>query len=729
MDTVAATTEAGAESARGSASAWVPLPAPNGRLLRLLGPPPEKSAAVVHPCVKLDGLIGLGQSFVAGVCTSEGELLAPMELMLIDPDAFADCAPIPPAAVTQRLRQLPALYSQLRGGPPGTQPAGTQSPGAQSTLAALPGMDVAGLGIGEPVRLGPLLYCRKRHMLFAARSPGTLRPLTGVSNGDEPAGAAGGGDARLDPLLLVWDGPGGDGQVRIFGGQGGASELGDVQSLEELIKAQGAVAVRAAELAESEPLLFDELLREHPCCTRDERELTRLSSGGYDFVLERLALISTGEMDVQPLPLGEFRLDEASRMIGRTRPTQVVRPDLESAHDFDAWRGRRAERIESRGPMLLLAGEEDGRDLVEVCRVKLGLIEQAFTQLAAAWERTGHAHLCWNDETIRVAWREPAATPAGCWGFQSILRKIGLQPATTLTNAEGERIAYPPLFSAEPLMPPEAVEAARYFDSAGKGGLFIKKSTPESDKATRVQVLLEDTNIPRRLFCTADLLQADGQGWWATLAPAAEHNPDDGAGLPFAGRIEGRIAAIKRGEQFADCSYRWYPRFGEACDLHALGMLLFQVMLSHDDRSAERLFEAVLAERQELQERCARVEETNRRHEALSWIAGRCESDAPAALWSRRNVLDRREERASARLDSFPPLLFRAVITLGFRMTTAIRGFSFCPDRAHDVPRTAGGLPLPLVEMRGLVALFDDILFGRCASVKKLRASVEGLEG
>jgi hypothetical protein len=403
----------------------------------------------------------------------------------------------------------------------------------------------------------------------------------------------------------------------------------------------------------------------------------------------------------------------------------VVQVD-ESANEFDRWRQRRAGRIESSGPMLLLAGEEDGRDLVEICRLKLGLIEQAFRQLAAAWDRTGHPHLCWNDETIRVAWREPAAAPAGCWGFQSILRKVGLQPATNLTNTEGEGIAYPPVFSADALMPPEAVEAARYFDVAARAGLFIKKAKPESDKATNVHALIEDTAIPRRLFCTADLLQADGQGWWATLAPAAEHDPDDGAGLPFVGRVEGRVASIKKGEQLPDCGYRWYPRFGEACDLHALGMLLFQVMLSHDDRGPDRLIEAVLAEREELQERCARVEEVNRRHEAQSWIAARCESDAPAALWSRRNVLQRREDRASARLDSFPPLLFRAVIALGFRMITAIRGFSFCPDRAHDVPRAAGGQVLPLLEMRGLLALYDDILFARAASVRKLRTAVEG---
>ena len=59
-------------------------------------------------------------------------------------------------------------------------------------------------------------------------------------------------------------------------------------------------------------------------------------------------------------------------------------------------------------------------------------------------------------------------------------------------------------------------------------------------------------------------------------------------------------------------------------------------------------------------------------------------------------------------------------------MITASAGFSFCPSRDHDVPRSQGGLVVPLLELRGLIAMFDDIIFGRAAAIRGLRGAVSG---
>ena len=702
MDTLEATSQ---ESSRTSATAFLPLPIPLGSVVRILGPEPAQAATAVHPLVKLDEPLGAIQAFIAGACTPDGELIQPMEIMLIDPEAYPDCDPIPLSALFSQLNGLTEIYSKL---------------------PAASGTEILRDALGAVIPLGPLMYCRKRHMVFVARSPDTLKPLTGLPASAEAAdGAAVEGDSKINRGLLAWDGPAGAGQdARIYGGRGGQCDDGKVESLEQLVRDQGVVATRAADIVRRDPLLFAELEREHACCTRDQRELAKLSSGGYDFVLERLAVISTAETRVLPLPLGEFTLAEAARIIGRARPTDVIPTGAETDNAFEAWRQARCARIESSGPMRLLTGESDGRDLVEVCRLKLGLIEQAFTRLAETWAATGHPHLCWNDQSIRVQWRAPSAAPAACWGFHSILRKIGLQPKTSVRNHADETITYPPVFSADSLLPPEAVEASRYFGRAAKGGVFVKKSTPEGKGAAALHILLEDTGIPRRLFHLSDVLHVEGSGWRAELAPAAEHNPDDGEGLPFIGKATGNIALLANDESIENCPYVWYPRFGEAVDLHALGMLLFETLLANDERVADRLRETFSAERQELHNACLAVEEEQRNHEALAWVAGRCESDAPAAVWSRRNVISLRDDRAAVRLDAFPPLLWQSLITLGFRMITAIPGFSFCPSRDYDVPRTQGGLVVPLLELRGQIAMFDDIIFGRAASVHNLRTAV-----
>ncbi|MCH7872386.1 MAG: hypothetical protein IID33_11865, partial [Planctomycetes bacterium] len=688
---------------RTSATAFIPLPIALGHVVRILGPEPDKSATTVHPLIKLDVPLGAFQSYIAGICTPAGELVEPLELLLIDPEVYPDCDPIPLSVLFSQLDELPGLYDRL---------------------SATPGSEVSRLALGAATRLGPLLYCRKRHMVFVARSPDTLKPLTGLPAGD---GTGSDDGSRLDPGLLAWDGPAAaDQQARIYGASGGDCELGKYEPIEQLVRDQGMVATRAADMVRRDPVLFDELEREHACCTRDERELAKLSAGGYDFVLERLAVLSTGETPIMPLPLGEFSLCEAARIIGRTRPSEVVTGDGEGGNAFETWRGQRCEQIESSGSMLLLTGESDGRDLVEVCRLKLGLIEQVFSRLAETWSVSGRPHLCWNDHSIRVAWRPPPATSAACWGFQSIQRKIGLQPASEVRNQADETISYPPVFSDDSLLPPEAVEAARYFARNRSGNVFIKKSAPEGDNAVVLDILLEDTGIARRLFCGADVLHVSGDGWRAELAPMAEHNPDDGEGLPFAGTAKGNVGLLKADESLEGCGYTWYPRFGEAVDLHALGMLLFETLLAHDERGPERLREAITGERRELQNACAAVDEEQRNNEALAWIAGRCESDAPAAIWSRRNVIALRDDRAAVRLDAFPPLLWQSLITFGFRMITASAGFSFCPSRDHDVPRSQGGLVVPLLELRGLIAMFDDIIFGRAAAIRGLRGAVSG---
>ena len=64
-------------------------------------------------------------------------------------------------------------------------------------------------------------------------------------------------------------------------------------------------------------------------------------------------------------------------------------------------------------------------------------------------------------------------------------------------------------------------------------------------------------------------------------------------------------------------------------------------------------------------------------------------------------------------------------MTYGLRLTTSIPGFSFCDDRGCVAPRIGDGLLLPLVELRGLIALLDDQIFGRSTPGTKVRETFQ----
>ncbi|HBU29801.1 MAG TPA: hypothetical protein DEB56_09540 [Thiobacillus sp.] len=284
-------------------------------------------------------------------------------------------------------------------------------------------------------------------------------------------------------------------------------------------------------------------------------------------------------------------------------------------------------------------------------------------------------------------------------------------------------------------MPHDVQEPMRHFGAAGRGLIYVKKATPTADGHANVHILLEGTGIQRALFCLPDHVFVSGGpvsdrslGWSMTLSPAPTHDPDDGEGLPFVGLATGNVGKLKDGEQIHEFSYVRRPRFGEACDLYAVGMLLFESLLSHDERPLDRLRQAILTDLEELTGACLAVEPERRGLAAVEWITARCENDTPGAIWSRRNLLYRREERAASRLDGFPPRLWQAIIALGLRLTTTIPGFSFCDDRASDAPRLAGRHLVPLAEARGLVAMLDDLIFGRSGRISRLRAVIGGGE-
>jgi len=680
-------------------SAFLALPVPHGDVLRLLGPRPDQAAVAVDPLVKLDEPLTVVQAYVGGLCDASGQVVQPVEILLIaDPDTVVPNRQVPTAALLDRLHDLPTLLDRL---------------------PAAVGFELLRGVIAPRCTLGPMLYCRKQHCLFLARSPNGARLLRRVPPPQtRPAGEPTRG---LPAALLSWDGPVENGSAATtYGGRGGSGPLGEHASLEKLITDQGAVVRHWDGLRPSDPLGAARLEESHRCCGCEEADRCYPTGAGYAYAVDRLVVVNAAETPLIVLPLGAWRLAEAARIVGGLPAREVVRGAGGEDNELAAWRTHEAERIDSTVPPLLLTGESDGRALLEIARLKLGLIAEVLEQLDAVWRATGRPHLCWTSETVRVAWRSPGATPAASWGFRPLLRKLGLQPNTPVETADQTPLAYPPAFSEPALLPPEVVDAARYFDERRPANVFVKSAKPEGDRA-RAQVLLEDLGVPWELFCIGDALHATGGGSRMVLTPARARDPDDGEGLPFVGSASGEVAGLKPGKSIEGCACCWYPRFGEAVDLHALGMLLLETLLAHDERQAAALRRVLLEERAEVTRSCATLPIEQREGFVRTWITERCEADAPAAIWSRRNLLWRRDDRNATKLEAFPSVLWRATATFALRLITMIPGFSYCESRAAAAPRGQDDLLLPLVELRGLIALLDDQLFGRTAPAADVR--------
>lgn len=693
-----------------ASSPFVPLPIPAGEHLRLLGPNPSQAAVAVDVLTPIDTPIASISFCLAAFCSSDGELVAPLEAVLITEPGRSIERQIPADAVVEAVGRWNDFA-----------PA----------LPEVPGYEWLRRMLASTTTVGPMLYCRKRHRLFVARSPRTARPLAALPRDDreklraehlKQLVASNPAAARPAPALIAWDGPAQDGQTpRLYGGRGGPCALGQIEPLERLILDQGELVRRAPDITDAD--LAQSLAREHACVNCDERRRCYPDGDGYAYVNDRLVPVSVCETPVILLPLGEWRLAEAGAMIGSLPATDAAARSS-GIDPLDAHRHSQATAIQSAGPSRLLSGETDGRELLEVARLKLGLVAAVLDQLEAAWRATGRPHLCWNEDTVRVLWRRPVSVPAAAWGFQPILRKIGLQPLAPAETIEFGPLAYPPENSARVLLAEEVVEAVRYFGAPRSGTLFIKEATPERDELV-VSVLLEDFGVPWRLFTPRDALHLHGEGWQAVLAPAAERNPDDGEGLPLHGRVRGAKDAFKPGGQIDGCTCAWYPRFEQAVDLHAVGMLALELLLSHDERTGGAFHELISREREELTRHCLGVPVEQRNDRARTWLGERCEVDSPTEAWSRRNLLHRRADRNATRLDAFPPALWHAILTWCARMTTAIPGFSYCADRSLPAPHIGDALPLPAVELRGLLAMLDDQIFGRSAPAAAVREALK----
>lgn len=690
-----------------SFAALVPLPLAENGAVCALGPLPGEANVAVSVVTRVEEPLGAVVALLGAIIDDAAAPVALAEfLATIAPH---EIAPNQQAFADASLLQLP--------------PDGPLRIGAPDVLERTLASRAAAGG-------GPLLYCRKRHCVFAARSPRTGGELARQAGGPAAPPAA----AKAIPAAWIttdWsgadgssaDGSGGDGNSAAGPALRYSPRPGDgLRTFDQLILDQGEVAKKAAEGTAFSLEITAELRARHTCATCPERLRCYPEGDGHCYAADRLVPLSASGGRPAWRRLGEWTLLEAGRIVGGLPPSAIA-ARAENKDAIAGFQAREAQRIEAAGPARLLVGESEGRELLELARVKLALVAGVLEQVDVAWSAAGRAHLRWTDHTVRARWDAGGGWPGTIWQFRPMLRGVGLHPLSPFTTRAGAAIAYPPLASATTLLAPEVADSLRYFDEPRSANVFIKKSKVSGESA-EATILVEELGIAWELFCPADAFEIAGKGWTGRFSPLAARDKNDGAGLPFGGVFSGKVAALKTGEQADQVTMRWRPIYGQAVDLHAVGMLYFETLLWHEQWTTLGFRDALLKERADLAKVCLALPIEQREGAFQKWVAERSEVDAPAALWSRRNLFERREDRNATRLDAFPPLLWQAIVALGVRMISSIPGVSFCENRAADAPRGPSGLLLPLAEMRGLIALLDDILFGRVGASEALRSLI-----
>ena len=155
---------------------------------------------------------------------------------------------------------------------------------------------------------------------------------------------------------------------------------------------------------------------------------------------------------------------------------------------------------------------------------------------------------------------------------------------------------------------------------------------------------------------------------------------------------------------------------GPACDLYGLGMLLFRTLLVHDEQG--------MAEVEATVSRCidrlvldvpGKPDPARYCREHL--LRSIREQDA---VFQPASVLWNAVDRADA-LDGFPVPLWQEVLLFGFRLTTAISGFSFVHSHADTHPQNPGTLGREVVAgVRTFLARVHVELFAHAARDREI---------
>jgi hypothetical protein len=397
----------------------------------------------------------------------------------------------------------------------------------------------------------------------------------------------------------------------------------------------------------------------------------------------QLVAVSYYETHVLPLEVPHLRLDEFSDLVSGRDWAEVRRLAVESKGSVG--RARVLAGFDSRlsqGLKRIFRGEATARDAMESLWLKLS----AFLQVCRGLERyqvhCGEPHLRLHPGAIMMALPAVGEDLPAEWSFQAKLWDLGgqrslagpLQGHVPLPPPECPKEYLSPLVTDPPAGHEEAARIAiRSHEIAGSGTRLHVEATTR----TRLRAYLPGDVVRLLLSSPPDWLEAS-ELWGeitrideATLGIAAyvpESTPPPGASFPLV--LDGRVAL--------------YKRLGTPCDLHALGMLLFRLVLSHDELQFSEVEESLRRIVNQLVDSFPETEKESgvdprKVIGQLEW-----QFEATGKLYSPDRLVVSRDGTSGAG-EAIPRRLWLDLLTVGFRMLSTLPGFGYATQHADPL--------------------------------------------
>jgi hypothetical protein len=441
----------------------------------------------------------------------------------------------------------------------------------------------------------------------------------------------------------------------------GPEPVGDFVAL---VRGLGSVVDRGEDEEPIPQELLEGLTSEFPCMECEQRAACypRGDAKGLGLAESRLTPVSFHDFYALALPLMELEFDEAADLISGASAA-----DLAKRHG-GSWTSPALRRIKEEA-----LGTGGARDPLEALRRKLAMLTQAVRAVARLSESSAgpHLHLSPAHLLVRMEAGEPVVKLSSP-GAARPLRGLFLPPVDPT-----------PPFAAPAMVDTTFGEELSVRVHVGK----VWSGTGE----TFFGAVVEGDGLPIDQVEETDEIRIvlSVPGWeeteiWAHPLPG---EGDDRASLAIATtpadlsaeQVNDLEEAKGRAPVFGTLTA--YRSFGVPFDVHALGMLLFRVLLANEVQSFERVVAELVEPLSAGLELFSRNRPGARLEEFSEMLHEELGRDPNSRLTDSRNVWaypDRTDASA------IPEDTWRELLTIGLRAVTHIEGFSFCASDRED---------------------------------------------
>jgi hypothetical protein len=439
------------------------------------------------------------------------------------------------------------------------------------------------------------------------------------------------------------------------------------------------------------------------CLHREECYPAEGSQGKPIPAESRLVPVSYHEFHLLPLEVMELHYDEMSDLLGGA-PWQVVKDRIRQA----SAPGRETavaglDSVFTSPIQWIYRHDKTGRFALEVLHLKVGLFRQLCRGLREYHARCKEPHLDVSPTQAMVDVVPAGVSLPARWGCRA--RLIGVAGPHRFPTAGSPPGALPDL-----LVP--ATDADRIFVSpmvkkAEFGREESLRVTVRSMKADGDRVRLEGSASSERARMEGvqpgdviRLIPASGAGALEGLTLWGTVDSPEERGIRFTAFLEASsgVDATKKPGDF-DAGIAMFPRFQVPVDLYGLGMLLFRTLLVNDATDLLAVDDAV----QRVLKKLGLWLE-GKRSPAAARVAGELMPivEREKEVFSSPAVLYLQEDR-DERPRALPTRLWSDVLLFGFKLLTAIEGFSFATGHADCPPdHPEGMMDLVMTELAGL---------------------------